>query len=281
MLTQYQTVQLQQVVDIITQCTLPEKIFLLGASYSCHYEDNIFVQHIGATEARRHITQYCLLILTPEENRHTTDELLSMINNRCNNNATPVVLYIEAIHKFNGWLQSGHSFACTVNRQGVLLYDAGKIPLVSPGNIVTMNVSHDLTGRYGHITEFLAGAELYRLRKQFSLAAFLVHQAAEQALIFIIKLITGYRVATHNLEKLFCYARPLLPELEVVFNKQNEKEQNLFKLLQQAYIHSRYSEDYCIKEKELNILIGRIKKLQEITQQVADKWKVSKKATSL
>ncbi len=112
--------------------------------------------------------------------------------------------------------------------------------------------------------EFLSGAELFTIRKQFPLAAFHLHQAAEQLYTGIIHIITGLRVQTHNLDKLHRYSKHLLEGLPALFPRDTQQEKHLFKLLQKAYIESRYANDYCIKPEELQLLYKRIIRLLEL-----------------
>lgn len=120
------------------------------------------------------------------------------------------------------------------------------------------------------VTEFMAGTELYFLRKQFGLAAFLLHQAAEHAYTILMKSMTGYRPSTHNLDKLVRYCQPFSAKLAAIFPRNNDRENNLFQLLQKAYVHGRYRDDYVITEKELQVLMQRVKLLQDITRQIID-----------
>lgn len=270
MLSHFKTAQLQQVVDIIVKASAPEKVFLLGAAHSLHTEETIFMQ---PPVTFRQVIQYYLLVLTRIDDKRCFDALQDAIENRCQH-ATPVTVFIEAAHIFNEWINEAHPFACHIAKAGLLLYDAGNIPLNTPllHNPATEPalLQKEFTRWDTHVTEFLAGTELYRLRKQFGLAAFLLHQAAEHACTILFKMITGYRAGTHNLDKLLRYCRPLSAELAMLFPRTTEKENNLFQLLQKAYVHARYRDDYMITEKELRLLTERVKKLQLITREIAE-----------
>ncbi len=60
---------------------------------------------------------------------------------------------------------------------------------------------------FNKVNEFLAGAELYRIRKQNKMAAFMLHQATEHALHTILKIGIGLYINRHNLDKImrYCY----------------------------------------------------------------------------
>jgi len=92
--------------------------------------------------------------------------------------------------------------------------------------------------------EFLAGADLYRIREQNKMSAFMLHQAAEHALLTLLKLTTGLHVNTHNLDKLIRSCSMVSYKLPEVFNRNNEQNERLFQLLQKAYIDTRYKDSY-------------------------------------
>jgi len=112
--------------------------------------------------------------------------------------------------------------------------------------------------------EFLAGADLFRIRKQYRLAAFMLHQATEQALGTLIKIGTGYHCCTHNIERLVRYAGMVSYQIPDIFPRKTENEKRLFNFLQKAYIDSRYREDYSIGVIDLLELIERVRIIQDI-----------------
>jgi uncharacterized protein len=269
MLCHYQSDQLQYVVDIIVKAALPDKVFLLGATQCVHTEDTIFCQ---PPVMLQQITHYYLLVLTKVNDNRCFDILQDIIENRCAH-ATPVTVIIEATHIFNEWIEAGHPFACRIATAGSLLYDVGEVVLSKAGfsdsQIMAPNQEKEFSRWDSHVTEFLAGSQLYRERKQLGLAAFLLHQAAEHACTILYKLFTGYRAGTHNLDKLFRYCKPLSSALTLLFPRNSQKEHHLFQLLQKAYVHARYRDDYVITEKELVLLTERVKKLQVIMREAA------------
>jgi HEPN domain-containing protein len=269
MLSHYQSDQLQEVIHIVIKATSPDKIFLLGAAQNCYTEESIFN---SAPVLWQQVTHYYLMVLTKQNDGRCFDALHDVIESRCRH-VTPVTVFIEAVHIFNQWINTGHPFANSIARDGMLLYDAGVVQLDMPCieiNEPDMAQQRKEFVRWdNHVSEFLAGTELYLLRKQFGLAAFLLHQAAEHACTVLLKLMTGYRAGTHNLDKLFRYCRPFSAELAQLFPRNTEKENNLFQLLQKAYVHGRYRDDYVVTEKELLVLTERVKQLQHIVRQIA------------
>jgi Uncharacterized conserved protein related to C-terminal domain of eukaryotic chaperone, SACSIN len=269
MLSKYNNEQLKKVLDIVKKAASPDKIFLLGAAENCHMVASLFNTR---PEMHRQITHYYLMVLTRSRDNRCFDALQDVIESRCRH-ATPITVFIEAVHVFNHWINAGHPFACQVVKNGILVYDAGVAPLDAPAaNCMEADITQQVKefNRWNkQVIEFLAGTELYLLRKQFGLSAFLLHQAAEHTCTILLKMMTGYRASTHSLDKLLRYCQPFSAELVSLFPRDNEKENYLFGLLQKAYVHGRYRDDYNITEKELRILAGRVTRLQGIMREMA------------
>lgn len=115
--------------------------------------------------------------------------------------------------------------------------------------------------------EFLTGSELYRLRKQYAMAAFMLHQSAEQALHTLLKAGTGYHAHTHSIERLLLYASLVSYQLLDLFPRQTERDKRLFTLLQKAYIDTRYK-DYSISDDELLCLSEKVKHIHRLLAEV-------------
>jgi HEPN domain-containing protein len=109
------------------------------------------------------------------------------------------------------------------------------------------------------------------MRKQFAMAAFMLHQVAERSYVELVQVMTGYRAGTHSLDKLSRYAKSFLPAIALVFPRNNEKEERLFSQLQRAYIHTRYKDDYVITAAETEELMIRVKKLLELSGNACEK----------
>jgi uncharacterized protein len=266
--TFYQTPVFTKLLTNIKQLVSPEKIFLLSACSHRYFSENIFVP--WPVEFKKP-GAFDLLILPGENERRTNDILQDIIENRCNEDSLTTALVLP-VQQFNKWLMGGHPFASKVYHTAHLCYDAGNIPLAIPGDCNPVDTQNTLLQAFSRsiqvATEFISGAELFTIRRQFPLAAFHLHQAAEQLYTGIIQVITGLRVQTHNLDKLYRYSRHLAEGLEEIFPCDSQQEKHLFKLLQKAYIESRYRMEYKIKQEEVALLHSRILKLVGICEPI-------------
>jgi HEPN domain-containing protein len=133
--------------------------------------------------------------------------------------------------------------------------------LLTPSEIKSI-VQADFDKWYTSGVGFLKGVIFYLQEKEYKIAAFMLHQAAERTYNAIILVFSGYKPRTHNLDKLKRYSKRFSVELEGVFPCNSQEEEHLFDLLKRGYIDARYKDDYVITEEELQILVGRVKLLQ-------------------
>ncbi len=254
----------QPLVDIIVKAAKPDRIFLLGASAFSPQKR----KHLSAIGPHRP-AYFPLLCTDPAAGPCQGKELhewQDKIENHCRA-LLPVTTMVLQRARFEEWLTEGHPFATAVQQQAVVLYHSGTAPLpeAAPARPGATGQGEEKQWREGleKAEEFLTGSELYRLRKQYTLAAFMLHQSAEQALRILLERGTGYYANTHSIERLLLYASLVSYQLPDLFPRQTEREKRLFTLLQKAYIDTRYKE-YKINEEELVCLTGKVRRIHEI-----------------
>lgn len=103
----------------------------------------------------------------------------------------PVTAIVLQTITFEEWLKAGHRFASTVWQSAARIYDPRNFSWTNPNGIINMALDkeceHQYIDRLTKAKEFLAGSELFRVRKQYAMAAFMSHQSAEQALRTLLK----------------------------------------------------------------------------------------------
>ena len=254
----------QRLVDIIVKAANPEMIFLLGASLHRRRSESIFQQTAPTSQ---HMADYFLLILMEDLNNKETHEWQDKIEAHCKAFmlVTTIVLQKRA---FEEWLREGHPFAINVQQSAVVIYNSRSCHL-SVSQTANHNVAAEKNLAEGltKAKEFLAGSELYRIRKQHAMAAFMLHQSAEQALRTLLKVGTGYHANTHSIDRLLRYAGLVSYQLPDIFPQKTEEDKRLFNLLQKAYIDTRYKEDYKISNDDLLQLTEKISHIHEILEQ--------------
>jgi len=261
-------IQHTEVARITTEAAAPEKIYLLGCSISHVRTESIFAYN---QPTGRNVSHYFILALVDKKDTESCVGLQDKIENNCRH-FIPVTAIVLDINQFNEWLMEGHPFANKVCKMAECFHDTENIPLAIPKEIdeqelIKTNESLYSTG-INKAQEFLAGADLFRIREQNKMAAFMLHQAAEQTLQTLFRIKTGLYIHTHNLDKLIRYCSMVSYKLPAIFPRNNEKNEKLFQLLQQAYIETRYKEDYVIRKDDLLLITERVKRLLEVLKSV-------------
>ena len=249
-------------VAMITEAVAVEKIYLLGSSLQQQRTESIFMPD---APSRRNVGHYWLLVLVDKDCGLSNNYVQDKIENNCRHFIRVTVIVLHTA-QFNNWLTEGHRFACTVRKIAVVLYDSGNIVLSNQAAVEEAAgktaIQSYCTQGCNKVNEFIAGAELYTVRKQNKMAAFMLHQAAEQALHTIFKKETGLYINTHNIDKLLRYCAMVNYTIPAIFPKEGEANERLLTLLQKAYIDTRYRDDFSITGEELQIIKERIKALQ-------------------
>lgn len=256
-----QSTDQQCLVDSIVKAVNPEMIFLLGAAVYHRSSKSIFQSPAPGSQC---MTDYILLVLL--ENLHNKEP--HEWQDKIENQGMPVTSIVLSMYTFNEWLKAGHRFAVNVQRSAETIYDSGKHQLQFSYTTTPDDEQHIIEKQWREgITkakEFLAGSELYRIRKQYAMAAFMLHQSAEQSLHTLLKLGTGYHANTHNIDRLLRYAGLVSDQLSVIFPQKTEADKQLFHLLQKAYIDARYKTDYTISHDQLFSLTEKVRCVHEV-----------------
>ena len=256
--------QTERLVSLIREVVQPDIIYLLGASLYKRRSESIFCP---ISPSSQHMANYCFLVLIKNTNNTSLPQLQDQIEQHCSS-AMPVTIFLLETAIFNGWLATGHLFARTVHRTAIPVFETDNLSLspVGPYNLELEQKTLEKLFRDGlnKSQEFLAGADLFGVRKQYSLAAFMLHQATEQALGTLIKIGTGYHCCTHNIARLFLYAGMVSYQVPDIFPRKTDNEKRLFNILQKAYIGSRYGEGFSTGFTDLLELREKVRIIQDI-----------------
>jgi len=259
--------QLMAITKIVHTAIHPEKIILFGmytpsAGGSALYDDPSFPPFL---------VSYDLLVVTRRGDRRYDYEVQDIVENRCHF-STAVNVLVHDIDYVNEQMSAGHYFFSFVLREAILLYDAGTIPLTEGRQpdlaLIRALAEKDFQRWWLRATAFLKNALFSKQQQEPKIAAFLLHQAAEQAYQAILLAFTGYKPCTHNLDKLRRYTNRFALELGLLFPRNTPEEDQLFKILLQGYVDARYKEEYAITEEQLDRLIERIGRLLSIATRV-------------
>jgi HEPN domain-containing protein len=269
----------QSLVNIIVKEAAPNLIYLLGASISRRRTESIFQQ---SAPSSHQIPSCFLFILMQDLANKETHDWQDKLENNCKA-LMPVTIIVLQKSSFEEWLNNGHPFATSVQQTAPVIYKSGKFDL--PNCILSNNEEQIKSLEKFHLDglikskEFYAGSELFRIRKQHAMAAFMLHQCVEQSLRTILKIGTGYHANTHSIDRLIRYTGLVSYQLPDVFPQNTEIEKRLFCLLQKAYIDPRYKEDYRIANDDLLQLTEKAQQIITIVSEVGKQILSSMRST--
>jgi HEPN domain-containing protein/predicted nucleotidyltransferase len=267
-LPEHKQKQLKEIAGIIVRAVDPEKVILFGSHATGRWVEHRYTEG-GITY--EYISDYDILVITKSGESRKDYEIQDLIENRCVYK-TPVTVITHDIDFINKMLTEGQYFFSDIEKEGILLYDAGTTPLaerkpLSPGEAKAVAQAY-YDQWFLSAKEFVEVARFCLQRGQLKIGAFNLHQATERTYNAIILVHTGYKPKTHNLDKLKRYAKRFSEELEGVFPDHTPEEKHLFDLLKRGYIDTRYKETYEITAEELTILIDRVSQLQAIAEKL-------------
>jgi len=263
------TPQQEKLVSLITGLARPDMVYLLGASLYRRRSESIFNPEAPTSQLT---ADYFFLVLLKGFEGKDPYEWQDKIEQQCSS-FMPVTVIVLDTGTFTQWVETGHRFAGLVVQSAVAIYDAGTIsfsPAATQDDTAALKAAEKYC-KEGLVRakEFLAGAELFRVRNQNKMAAFMLHQATEHALHALLKGGTGYHTHTHSIERLVRYGSLVSYQLPDIFPRKTEQDKRLFALLQKAYVEARYKEDYSISVSDLLLLTEKVRHLQDIVADMA------------
>ncbi len=247
---------LEPVIYTICQAMPVEKIFLAGK-----YPAN--PKALGV--------EYDLAVLLNPLDKRPLHEFESLIENRCHDLAmiSVSVFKIEAVDQL---LKKGNIFFSNICDPAKILYDSGKMHLGNYGCLDRQSTVYKMSTEFltllSKARAFLTGAISYKKTQDRQLAAFMLHQTVEHTLNAFLSPLMGYRIQTHNLTKLFLFARRFSIRIYEIFPRDTDKEIRLYQILHKAYIYGRYKNNFLVEEETIQTLIERSSELLELTEMI-------------
>lgn len=260
--------QLAYIVKTIVDEVRPEKIILFGSFATGEWSEQRFIENHVLHE---YISDYDLLVISGPGREPELYKIQAIVEKYFGFH-TPVSVIVHDIDYVNTLLSEGQYFFSDIRREGILLYDAGTVPLAEKRELTPAEsksiAAAEFKRWHGLAAEFLEGVFFYTQREQFDMAAFMLHQVAEHSCHAVLLVFSGYKPHTNDLDKLLGYARRFSLELNTLFPQDTQEERALFELLQRAYIEARYRESYIIREEQLYRLIAKVQRLHTLAEKI-------------
>lgn len=260
--------EILRIAEVIIEAVQPEKIILFGSYATGKWVES---QHMEGHALHEYTSDYDILVIAQSGDERPEFQVESIVEDSCDFKA-PISIIVHTIDFVNKRLLEGHYFFSDVKREGVLLYDAGNIPIAEQRELTWAERSRMAKDDFDYwisgAEDFLKAVMVTATNENLNIPAFMLHQAAERTYSAAMLVFTGYKPRTHNLGKLIRLCRDFSPELAGVMANKTREEKHYFKLLKSAYIDSRYKKKYSITRGELFFLIEKVKELQTIAGRI-------------
>src|SRR6185437_8619626 len=229
--------QLEEIKRIVFRLSRPEMIILFG----------IFAEQqsgIDTPEVPPVLQVFDLLITVKNFNSKELSSLQSIIEDKCATRA-PINLTIHSHKYINDRLIEGNYFFYQIAQNGILIHSNTGAELAKPTapDFVKARQIAEQDFRFWstqaiHFYECASTSMDHGYQRS---CAFLLHQAVEQMYQAILLTHTGYKPATHNLNKLRRSTAKFSPKLCQIFPDSTDDDRRLFHLLVISYIDARYN----------------------------------------
>ena len=176
------------------------------------------------------------------------------------------------IDDFNYALTKAHYFETEIKRQGIILYDSGDYKLARRRklnfNEIQERAQKYYNNKFGRAMSFYLDVPHAAGRNDYKQASFYLHQAAEHFFRTIELVFTLYSPKEHKLAEFMNRCKRFTTETFKAFPRDTPEEERLFKLLELAYVESRYNPDFEITKEDIDALLPKVEHLRDIVERV-------------
>ena len=269
--------ELQRITDLLSASKEVEMVILFGSYARGEYVEDVYVEKGILYEYK---SDYDLLVVTRHDDLVANIKLETQANQTLWNTGrvkTPISLIFHSSKHLNQALREGNYFFQDIKKEGIVLYDTGKVRLQNPKKL-TAEEARKKAQEY--FDQWFESASVFyedfkynfakpgKRRAYLNMAAFMLHQATERYYTTILLVYTDYRPKEHDLERLDLRVKNCDPRFGV-FPQGTKEEKRLFELLRRAYVDARYKMDeYSISKEELDYLADKVEKLKEVTKRL-------------
>lgn len=109
---------------------------------------------------------------------------------------------------------------------------------------------------------FFDGATFFIEKNNLSHAAYMLHQYIELWFRHVALFTMGKERKSHSIKELQTYIKTFAPDFGNLFNTEIEEEQHLLKLLDDAYISTRYENNYHINQEQIHKILEKANKME-------------------
>ena len=262
------------VLEVLPEC---EMIILYGSYARNTYVD--YDQRIEYGVRTCFMSDYDILVVT--KTRFQSQVINNILDKAANNyykgknryESATIQFINENIDDLNKAILKNRYFYTDIKREGVMLYNSGRCKLARRRKLNFDEIQERAQKYYDDnfkpkaIEFILLNIDSYN-RKNYKMASFNLHQATENLLRIIELVFTLYSPKEHRLTELMNRCKRFTTEIFKAFPRDTPEEERLFKLLERAYVESRYNPDFEITKEDIDALLPKVERLRDIVERV-------------
>lgn len=182
----------------------------------------------------------------------------------------PVEFFVEFVEDFNAHIAEGQYLYTDIVKEGIVLYNSGEYEL-EPVRELNYTQIANLSKKY-YTAKFARGkgrlkaAKFYYNEGDYVDGSFDLHQATEKFLQAIILTACHYSKKSHNIIEMLQKTKLFTTVAVEIFHTDTAESNRLLKLLQSAYIESRYNDDFVMPKEDYEKLLEMVERLQVATE---------------
>lgn len=255
----------QDVLKAIVSKINPAAIICFGHNSLAREIDNCFTTDTVCSQ------HYDILIITSDTTQKTT-EVINTVRKFFPDDLTIHIL-VHSESAITVALLEHHPFFTAVLREGAMLYKAGETRFEIPSDKPLLDEFKkarklkEWKRLFELSNRFLATASDAIGNQYFDIGLFLLHQTIEHLCIASAKAHVGYKLTTHNLNRLIPFVSCYLSEISEVFPNNTTDEIELFDFLKEAYSDVRYKEFYRVPPNIAFSLLERVSEFRDIIEE--------------
>lgn len=264
-----QTEELLTITALLIDRYHPEQLICFGSKVNHTTSAGCFTENDEKQESH-----YFLLMITEFTKRveHEAQDFVNTHSKEFNHNVH-ITIIAHSWKTVEAAVLQGCRFFITVCRDGNVLYDAGRLSLgtnyAEPDTVaLPAGAERHYLHRYGMSTGFMEAAKTCYEKGFYYNAAFLLHQATEQACNALMRVFIAYRSDLHSLNRLLDLSLCFAEEPSACFPRRTEDEKRLFRLLANSYSAARYKDDFQVSRQDVAVLLAQVEAFLATTQEL-------------
>jgi excisionase family DNA binding protein len=219
-------------------------------------------------------SDFDILVVTKYAEAANNPDLQHKVEGKLNRAETTVNLVFHDIQHINTQLNKGQRFFSDIKEEGIMLYDSGRFRFANKRELNIEKrkqiAQQNFDKWYEKAKHFYSHFQYDLEKKWYNEALFELHQSIRCFYTTMLLVFCDYQPQNCDLEKLGRYVASYEPAFLTVFPCTTERQDKIFKLLNNAQAHT-CSEDSYITKVDLAHLEQCVQKLTELTQEICKK----------